>query len=70
MTTTQQPSATLYILIPPSPLFAAHWSLFIHDPLNTDTRTESDKGRRITPTFRYRPRQYQTPHTHHHRARW
>lgn len=47
MTTTQQPSATLYILIPPCPLFAAHWSLFIHDPLNTDTRTESDQGRRI-----------------------
>lgn len=44
MTTSQRPSATLYILLPPSPLFAAHWSLFIPD---TDTRTESDQGRRI-----------------------
>lgn len=41
--------ATVYILIPPSPLFAAHWSFFIPDILGTDVRgsCESDTGRRV-----------------------
>ncbi|KAI9665382.1 MAG: hypothetical protein M1831_001820 [Alyxoria varia] len=46
-------SATLYVLVPPSPLFAAHWSFFIPDvlPLNPNKkqrrREESNIGRRI-----------------------
>lgn len=44
-------SAHLYILIPPSPLFAAHWSLFIPELLPYDNITkrheESNIGRRI-----------------------
>lgn len=42
-------STALYVLIPPSPLFAAHWSFFIPDLLDATTRgsRESDHGRRI-----------------------
>lgn len=39
----------VYVLVPPSPLFAAHWSLFIPDILGASTRgiLESDMGRRM-----------------------
>ena len=47
----ESPSTTLYMLIPPSPLFAAHWSLFLPDILPYDPRTrrheESNLGTRI-----------------------
>lgn len=42
---------TLYVLIPPSPLFAAHWSFFIPDASSFDTASkrleEPRTGRRI-----------------------
>lgn len=39
---------TLYVVVPPSPLFAAHWSFFIPDPpLNRATNQENNVGRRI-----------------------
>ncbi|KAK3671862.1 hypothetical protein LTR78_008228 [Recurvomyces mirabilis] len=40
---------TVYVVIPPSPLLAAHWSLLIPDPpLNTATiQQENNVGRRI-----------------------
>ena len=45
------PSRTLYVLIPPSPLFAAHWSFFIPDVLPYETTSrrheESSHGCRI-----------------------
>jgi len=41
----------LYVLIPPSPLFAAHWSFFLPDLLPCDAvsrrQEESERGRRI-----------------------
>nr|POF17740.1 hypothetical protein CFP56_13152 [Quercus suber] len=41
----------LYVLIPPSPLFAAHWSLFIPDTGSSDAlcrrHDESSQGRRF-----------------------
>lgn len=41
----------LYMLVPPSPLFAAHWSLYLPDldktSLGSGRQTESTKGRRI-----------------------
>jgi len=45
------PLVTLYVLIPPSPLFAAHWSFFLpalleYDPIS-ERYEESNIGRRI-----------------------
>jgi hypothetical protein len=49
-----QPPTTLYVVIPPSALFAAHWSFFIPDTLGYDPVTkryeESKQGRRIHAT--------------------
>lgn len=47
----EQPRTTLYVLVPPSPLFAAHWSFFMpdskgYDMINT-LHEESTMGRRI-----------------------
>lgn len=45
------PKTTLYVLVPPSPLFAAHWSFFLPDtlPYNriSHRHEESNTGRRI-----------------------
>lgn len=46
-----EPATPLYVLIPPSPLFAAHWSFFIPNLLDYDAisrrHEESTIGRRI-----------------------
>lgn len=47
----EQPRTTLYILVPPSPLFAAHWSFFLPDLKGYDMiskrQEESPVGRRV-----------------------
>ncbi|KAF2210191.1 hypothetical protein CERZMDRAFT_91194 [Cercospora zeae-maydis SCOH1-5] len=47
----EQPGTTLYVLVPPSPLFAAHWSFFLPDSKGYDSiskrHEESPLGRRI-----------------------
>ncbi|KAM3421448.1 hypothetical protein BST61_g1841 [Cercospora zeina] len=47
----EPPGTTLYVLVPPSPLFAAHWSFFLPDPTGYDNLSkrheESTLGRRI-----------------------
>ncbi|KAF2723915.1 hypothetical protein K431DRAFT_292211 [Polychaeton citri CBS 116435] len=45
------PLTTLYVLVPPSPLFAAHWSFFLPNLMHCETSSEqykeSNLGRRI-----------------------
>ena len=51
MATTSTAVRTLYVLVPPSPLFAAHWSLFLpdrHDSAQQSAQqAETTNGRRI-----------------------
>lgn len=47
-TSTAQPPVVLYVLIPPSPLFVAHWSLFVPDRVTSNgTGSQQNKGRGI-----------------------
>lgn len=42
-------AATLYVVVPPSPLFAAHWSFVLPDPVDAGAKIQSHptKGRRV-----------------------
>ncbi|RMZ07222.1 hypothetical protein D0864_02046 [Hortaea werneckii] len=43
----RQVPRTIHVLVPPSRLFAAHWSLFLPDVNNGDPKQESNTGTRI-----------------------